>query len=112
MDDVLSVNRLAHGCRRARVPAQACTGKLSLRGALLSTTGCGRSAPVHPTAAPGERVPDHEGQVPARERFDQVPEGPVSERLVQGGERGERGDHHDLDALVEGLDLPERIEVV
>src|SRR5690242_16782595 len=104
MDDVLPVRDTAFGSRRARVPAQARTGKFSPHRVLLSTTGYAESGPVGPGTAPGERVANHQGQVPAGKGLDQVAEGAPAQRLVEGGERRERGDHHDLDPLVEALD--------
>src|SRR5512138_3823650 len=110
MDDVLPVRGTTFGSRRARVPARARTGKFSPQRVLLSTTGYVGSGAVDPGAAPGERVADHQGQVPTREGLDQVAKGAPPQRLVEGGERCEGGDHDDLDPLVEGLDVLERVE--
>src|SRR6266850_2020819 len=110
MDDVLPVRDTTFGSRRARVPVKARTGKFSPHRALLSTTGYIRSPPVDPAAAPGQGIAHHEGQVPAREGLDQVAERPATQGLVEGDEGGEGGDHHDLDPLVEALDVLERVE--
>src|SRR4029077_7832991 len=101
MDDVLPVRDTTFGTRRARAPRRAPPGKFSPRRALLSTTGWIRSRPVDPAIAPGERIPDHQGQVAPREGLDQVTERAPAQGLVEGGERGERGDHDHLDPLVE-----------
>src|SRR3984893_5263341 len=110
MDDVLPGRDTTFGFGRARVPVTARTGKFSPRRALLSTTGYIRSGPVDPAVAPGQSVAHHEGQIPAREGLDQIAERPATQGLVEGDEGGEGGDHHDLDPLVEALDVLEGIE--
>ena len=119
---LLDLTREAHGRRppgerhHVRIPAGPRPGSGAYREILTA-----RRAPVNDRMCPGQarstralRRASASRTIRARSRrgkgLDQVAEGAAAQRLVEGGERGEGGDHHDLDPLVEGLDVLERVE--